>query len=118
MKRALLVGIDHYPTADDLGGCVADAAALADLLATHADGSPNFSVEMLTSTSAQVTITRETLRDALAQLFLNSRDTDLLFFFAGHGGSSPWGTEYERVALALRGSDKTVAVKLMDIKER
>jgi hypothetical protein len=33
------------------------------------------------------------LRDALGCLFDNSRDTDLLFFFAGHGGRTLWGAD-------------------------
>lgn len=93
MKRALLVGVDHYPTVGNLGGCVADATALGDLLGTHADGSPNFSVELLTSTESSVSITRETLRDALARLFASAYGADLLFFFAGHGGQTPWGAD-------------------------
>ncbi|MEO9249127.1 caspase family protein [Citricoccus nitrophenolicus] len=93
MKRALLVGVDHYPTAGSLTGCVADAIALNALLARHADESPNWRTELITGESAPATITRERLRGALTELFANPRDADLLFFFAGHGAQTPWGAE-------------------------
>jgi hypothetical protein len=93
MKRALLVGIDHYPTVGSLTGCVADATALADLMRSHADGSPNFSVELLAGTDRSPAVTRDVLRDSLTRLFANPRDTDLLFFFAGHGGQTLWGAD-------------------------
>lgn len=93
MKRALAIGIDHYPTVGDLDGCVADAEAIAGVLRVHADGSPNFRVEELTSASSQDSISRARLREALESLFRNAQDTDLFMFFAGHGGQTPWGAE-------------------------
>lgn len=93
MKRALIVGVDHYRRIP-LRGCVADATAIADLLRRHADGTPNWSVNLVCSRSGDyATVTRPRLREHLARLFDNSRDTDLLFFFAGHGASTAWGTE-------------------------
>jgi Caspase domain len=93
MKRALLVGIDDYPTFRPLSGCVADATAMRDLLARHADGTPNWRTELITSTSGLNTITRHSLRRALTELFANARGADLLFFFAGHGAQTPWGAD-------------------------
>lgn len=93
MKRALLVGIDHYPDGDSLQGCVADAAALSELLARHADGSPNWRIDLVTSEDGDDAVTRDSLREVLTQLFANARDADLLFFFAGHGGQTPWGAD-------------------------
>jgi len=81
MKRALVVGVDHYPSAS-LNGCVSDAKAIAGLLERHGDGSPNFSVRLLTSDAEQVT--RAALADAIGDLFKGDADTALLFF-AGHG---------------------------------
>ena len=37
MRRALIVGIDHYASAP-LQGCVADAASVADVLSSNAEG--------------------------------------------------------------------------------
>jgi len=93
VKRALLVGIDHYPTVGSLSGCVADATALRDLLARHADDTPNWRTELITSEAGPGTITRDSLRGALTELFANARDADLLFFFAGHGAQTPWGAD-------------------------
>jgi hypothetical protein len=93
VKRALLVGIDDYPTARSLSGCVADATALRDLLARHADDSPNWRTELITSEARLTAVTRDNLRRALTELFANARDADLLFFFAGHGAQTPWGAD-------------------------
>jgi hypothetical protein len=81
MKRALVVGIDNYPTTP-LRGCVNDAIAVANVLEKNGDGSPNFSVRLLTSDRMQVTTAA--LHDALDDLFKADADT-VLFFFAGHG---------------------------------
>lgn len=81
MKRALLVGINDYERVSKLAGCVADVRALKATLATHDDGSPNYSCETLTSGSDRVT--RPILRKALEHLF--DFDRDVLFYFSGHG---------------------------------
>lgn len=93
MKRALLVGIDEYPSLGLLSGCVADATALNELLARHADGTPNWRTELVTSDAGPDAVTREELRGLLTALFANARDADLLFFFAGHGAQTPWGSD-------------------------
>ena len=81
MRRALIVGIDDYPRAP-LQGCVSDATAIAELLATHGTGSPNFSTRLLSSPTS--TVTRAGLREAISRLF--ATDCDIaLFYFSGHG---------------------------------
>jgi hypothetical protein len=85
--------VDHYPN-DPLKGCVADATAVTELLRRNADGTPNWSVNLVVSQAGNYrNVTRPLLRQHLGRLFENSRDTDLLFFFAGHGASTSWGTE-------------------------
>jgi hypothetical protein len=81
MKRALVVGIDAYPTMP-LRGCVNDAIAVAHVLEKNGDGSPNFSVRLLTSDHTPVTTAN--LHSALDELFKSDADM-VLFFFAGHG---------------------------------
>ncbi|HEX6520255.1 MAG TPA: caspase family protein [Streptosporangiaceae bacterium] len=94
MKRALIVGVDHYASAP-LTGCVADATAIAGLLKRNSDESPNWSVNLVTSAAGNPgLVTRSSLRGHLSRLFDNSRDCDLLFFFSGHGASTLWGTEF------------------------
>jgi hypothetical protein len=92
LRRALLVGIDAYRFGP-LQGCVADAEALAEVLSTDANGSPNWRADMMLGSDGLPPITREALRDRLSQLFKSAQGTDLLFFFAGHGGQTPWGAD-------------------------
>lgn len=87
MRRALVVGIDDYPWAP-LMGCVADATAVAGVLRSHADGSPNFDSQVLTA-PAQV-ISRATLRERIDALFGAPADIALLYF-SGHGTENNLG---------------------------
>lgn len=85
-RKALLVGINRYEgdTFDDLECCVDDARAMAETLARHDDGAPNFRCELLVSEEQPVT--ERALRLAIRELFANAReDDDLLFYFSGHG---------------------------------
>ena len=81
MKKALVVGIDNYPSSP-LNGCVNDANAIANTLETNGDGSPNFSVRLITSPSTNVT--RSHFREAVEGLFSGESDMVLLYF-SGHG---------------------------------
>src|SRR5689334_21413106 len=87
-RKALIVGIDEYPQAP-LAGCVNDANAVSALLEMHHDGSPNFSVRLLTAPTA--TMTRALLKEAVADLF-QAVDCDVaLFYFSGHGTENDLG---------------------------
>lgn len=81
MKRALVVGINDYPNSP-LNGCVNDANAIANTLETNGDGSPNFSVKLVTSPG--VDVNRSNLREAIDQLFAGESGMALLYF-SGHG---------------------------------
>lgn len=85
MRKALIVGIDKYPTAA-LAGCENDAIAIANTLETNGDGSPNFSVKLITSDST--TATSEVIHSSLEELFKGDAET-VLFYFAGHGLINP-----------------------------
>ena len=78
MKKALIVGINNYPTAP-LRGCINDASGLASIIETHGDGSPNFDVRLETDVK-----TKSELKTMIAELFSGSSDTVLLYF-SGHG---------------------------------
>lgn len=81
MKRALIVGINDYPSSP-LSGCVNDANALGTILESNGDGSPNFGVRIMTSPDS--VITRPVLREAIEQLFAG--DSEMAFlYFSGHG---------------------------------
>jgi hypothetical protein len=81
MKKALVIGINDYPSSP-LNGCVNDANSFAAILESNGDGSPNFSVKLLTS--PVVLLTRAKLREAIEQLFAGDSDMALLYF-SGHG---------------------------------
>ncbi len=81
MRRALIVGVDDY-TGAALQGCVNDANAMAGVLETHGNGSPNFDVRLMTSPSDN--ISRGGLREAIEKLFATECDIGLLYF-SGHG---------------------------------
>ena len=85
MKKALVVGIDDYPTAP-LKGCVNDTIEVASKFETNGDGSPNFGIVRITSNEENVTSAR--LMEALGELFSGDADT-VVFYFAGHGIIDP-----------------------------
>ncbi len=85
MKKALVVGIDDYPNSP-LSGCVNDAVAIANTLEKNGDGSPNFSIRLLTSNETNVSTA--VLSAAISELFSGDADTVILFF-AGHGIINP-----------------------------
>jgi hypothetical protein len=85
MKKALVIGIDAYPNSP-LTGCVNDAVSLASTLEKNGDGSPNFSIRLLTSNDVE--ITSALLSQEISSLFTGDADTVLLFF-AGHGIINP-----------------------------
>jgi hypothetical protein len=87
MRRALLVGIDDYPSAP-LAGCVNDAEAMERLLRRHDDGAVNFDTQLVTSDREPVT--RARLREAIDELFADPADVALLYF-SGHGTENDLG---------------------------
>jgi hypothetical protein len=85
MRKALIVGIDHYTHIKALSGCVNDAHAVKAILERHADGTVNFvTPRMLTGTGSADIVERSELKDAVRELFAGDADIALLYF-AGHG---------------------------------
>jgi uncharacterized caspase-like protein len=87
MRKALIVGINDYPTAP-LRGCVNDARRIKNAIEKNYDGSPNFDCRMMLAPSD--TITRATLRENLEKLFATESDV-ALFYFSGHGAITNLG---------------------------
>jgi Caspase domain len=81
MKKALVVGIDKY-SHNPLSGCENDAVAVATVLKKNGDGSPNFSVVLLSTDNEDVKTVK--LSTAIKKLFEGEADVALLYF-AGHG---------------------------------
>lgn len=84
MRKALIVGIDHYTHIDPLFGCVNDAYAVKAMLDRHADGSVNFGTRAILGTGPADILERRELKDAVAELFADEGEV-ALFYFAGHG---------------------------------
>src|SRR3954447_25957928 len=83
MRRALIIGIDDYPTAP-LYGCATDAHEIHARLATHEDGTRNFDCRLLTSPPTPVS--RNVILDAVDGLLAPGADVALLYF-SGHGAT-------------------------------
>ncbi|WP_293875797.1 MULTISPECIES: caspase family protein [unclassified Sphingomonas] len=85
MRKALIVGIDHYDHIGPLSGCVNDAHSVRTVLERHADGTVNFATpKLLTGTSAVDRVEKAELKDAVRELFKDDSEI-ALFYFAGHG---------------------------------
>jgi len=81
MRKALVVGIGNIEGMK-LQGAINDANAIATLVATNGNGSPNFSVKQITDSDKA--ITKADLKGAIKSLFEGNHDTALLYF-SGHG---------------------------------
>lgn len=90
MRKALVVGINHYPQANDLYGCVNDAKRVSMLLKRNGDNSKNFDVNELYGEKSNSVISRRSLQYEITQLFSSSCEV-ALFYFAGHGFSDENG---------------------------
>lgn len=78
MKKALIVGINNYPTVP-LYGCTNDANAIADIIESNGDGSPNFNVRLEIDVPS-----KSKLKEMIAELFSGDCESSLLYF-SGHG---------------------------------
>ena len=78
MKKALIIGINNYPSSP-LGGCINDAVAFANIIKTNGDDTPNFDVKLITDVQ-----TKSELKGFIVDLFSGNSDTSLLYF-SGHG---------------------------------
>jgi hypothetical protein len=85
MRKALVIGINHYEHIPGLFGCVDDAHQVKTILERHGDGSVNFAgPKLLTGTGPTDTVVKSILKDAIEELFKGDSDIALLYF-AGHG---------------------------------
>ncbi|MFB7578219.1 caspase family protein [Streptomyces hydrogenans] len=85
MRKALIVGIDHYEHISNLTGCVNDAFAVKAAIERNSDGTLNFaSPQVMTATSSERCVTKSNLKEAVRKLFEDDSDI-ALFYFAGHG---------------------------------
>jgi hypothetical protein len=59
MRKALIVGADHYEQGSHLYGCVNDAHSVKAVLERHDGGSVNFDCRLLTGTGPNETVKRK-----------------------------------------------------------
>lgn len=78
MRKALVVGINDYPSAS-LKGCINDANDVTRLLERNGDGSPNFDVRAVNDIP-----TKGQLLSLIDELFAGDSDI-ALFYYSGHG---------------------------------
>ena len=77
MRKALIVGIDHYERIGSLSGCVNDAHSVKAMLGRHADGTVNFATpKLLTGTGPTDMVDREELKAAVRELYADDADIE------------------------------------------
>jgi len=103
MRKALVVGIDHYEKVGRLHGCVNDAQSVKAVLERNGNGDVNFAVERMIASNAGTAIARGTLKDRVGELFKGQSDV-ALFYFAGHGHIESTGG-YLCTSECARGDD-------------
>lgn len=98
MKKALIVGIDHYNNEDNnLSGCIKDAQRMYELLSFNdvsvgESNVNNFSCRLLTSTEVyDKKITRQVLKKEIQHLFSDDEVDVALLYFSGHGYENSLG---------------------------
>jgi hypothetical protein len=113
VKRALLVGIDHYPEFGHLSGCVNDATALQPLLSRNDDDSPNLTCRLVVGRDDQTAVDRDVLLGMIDELLAPGGDFALLYF-AGHGAS-----QMSDVTLVTSdGTNSTPGVRFTEVLEK
>ena len=118
MRKALIVGINHYSHLTPLYGCVYDAQAVKDVLEAHGDPgrSTNFGVTLLTATDEQSAVSRGDLKDRVEELFADKHEI-ALFYFAGHGHIEATGG-YLCSSDCKRGDDGLALNELLTLANR
>lgn len=103
MRKALIVGVNHYSHSGDLYGCVNDAYNVKAILERNSDGSVNFDCKLVTASSSRESIEKFELKDDVENLFSTKAEI-VLFYFAGHGHIEATGG-YLLASDAKRGDD-------------
>lgn len=78
VRKALVVGIDDYPSSP-LSGCCNDSEALRIMLERNGNGAPNFDVRQMNNVGSKAE-----LRTHIKDCFSGNADV-ALFYYSGHG---------------------------------
>lgn len=102
MKKAFIVGLNKYPDSE-LEWCDNDAIAIANLIESNGDGSPNFDVKLITDTCS-----KDDLQSNIQALFTDDAEIALLYF-SGHGADKDGGylvsTDFNTSCYGVRMTD-------------
>lgn len=102
MKKALIVGLNNYPSCE-LEWCNNDAIAMKNLIESNGDGSPNFEVVSIIDNCS-----KSILKSAIEKLFADDADISLLYF-SGHGADIDDGylctTDFSKNNYGVRMTD-------------
>lgn len=90
MRKALVVGIDHYLHLPPLTGCVNDAIAVRQVLERHENLERNFDVKFVVGSGPGELVEKSELRQLVDELFGVEGEVALLYF-AGHGSTDDVG---------------------------
>lgn len=90
MRKALCVGIDSYEHIADLCGCVNDANSVKAALERNGDGTLNFDVKIMVSTSESSYIKKRDLKSSIQELFQGESEI-AVFYYSGHGAFDDLG---------------------------
>lgn len=86
MRKALIIGIDDYPTAP-LHACVNDATQFKAVIESNGDGSANFDAKLYTNVKDKAH-----LRRLAREIFSGGPEVQVaLFYFSGHGYANELG---------------------------
>ena len=90
MRRALIIGINHYKNAP-LDGCVNDANNMYKVLSRNEDNSINFDCKLLTSSEEEDSnITTRKIKEKIHDLLYQEAEI-AVFYFSGHGTTDDIG---------------------------
>lgn len=108
MRKALVVGINDYPTSP-LRGCINDAEAVTNLIGRNGDNSINFDVKFEKNVSS-----KSKLMHLVKNLFSGNNET-ALFYFSGHGFLNELGGGYIVTPDARQNDEGLLMDELLNI---
>lgn len=91
-RSALVIGMSYYDDLDELPAAVNDSREMERVLEIHFDTTKNFEVRRRVSVQEDP-ITASTFLAEFDIFLTNSDDTDLVFYFSGHGLANQWGMQ-------------------------
>jgi hypothetical protein len=118
MRKALIIGVNHYDHLPPLTGCVHDAKSVATMLEEHYDTTANFLQPLLmVADSASTAISKTAIKDAARELFEDQSEV-ALFYFAGHGYLEDESSGYLCGSECEAGDDGVLLADIMRMASR